>query len=135
MDLLQGLLTALRIWHDYGSDIETADAIFNEVAALENGQLFNKVDAILKKYGIDVVGLLGQTGAVPDLTSITGIQHALNLLNPPEPVTEDGIFSNELIAAIKIFQQSQGLMGKDIDGLPGEQTVKLLAAALAKLNS
>ena len=63
----------------------------------------------------------------PKKDAITTLQHALNMLGASPPLTENGKYNDETIAAIKAFQITFGLAA---DGVPGPKTATAVSVAL-----
>jgi lysozyme len=66
-----------------------------------------------------------------DLSTITGIQQALNQLGCRPALVVDGVAGNKTRAAIESFQHATNL---DVDGCAGEATQRALQQALSELN-
>jgi peptidoglycan hydrolase-like protein with peptidoglycan-binding domain len=66
-----------------------------------------------------------------DLSTITGIQQALNQLGCRPALVVDGVAGNKTRAAIESFQHATNL---DVDGWAGEATQRALQQALSELN-
>lgn len=62
-----------------------------------------------------------------NISSITGIQHALNLLGASPPLVESGIYDSNTMAAVKAFQIAHGLV---VDGTPNKTFRWALCLAL-----
>lgn len=58
MSFFSDVSMALQIWEKDGTLIKKGIAIFQKLEAVDNGQLGEKIDAVLKSEGIDVSAIL-----------------------------------------------------------------------------
>jgi murein L,D-transpeptidase YcbB/YkuD len=132
--LLNNLITAFRLWHQYGGGVEKAITILQQIDACTGRADYHviaEVEKILLQNGIDVSAMLAAIGGAIDLTTLKGMQTALNALGCTPALTATGILDAPTLAAVSAFQKSQGLTG---DSIPGPQTIAAMTAALTAKN-
>ena len=79
--------------------------------------------------GVINTGPTGGTSRRFDLSTVLGVQQALNFLRVASPpLVEDGIRGPKTIAAVKAFQTAHGIVS---DGIVGPQTAAALQRALS----
>jgi hypothetical protein len=132
--LFNNLMTAFKLWQQYGSGVEKAVAILQEIDACTGNadyHVINEIEKILLKNGVDVSAMLASISGAIDLSTIKGIQTALNDLGCIPPLSATGLLDAPTLAAISAFQTTQGLT---VDQLPGPLTIAAMNAALVKQN-
>ena len=128
--LFSNIITAIQLWDKYGGGVEKAVTIFNEIDDCIHGQhVIDKIEKVFLNNGIDIAAMIATASGAVDLTSIKGIQGALNTLGttPALPIT--GALDSATLAAIEAFQTSGGLA---VDGVPGPVTVAAIATKLGQ---
>ncbi len=113
-------------------EAEKAFSIFDQIDAIDGGGLFDKINAVLLANGINVASMVASatgtaSGGFPDLTTIKGIQTALNTLGASPVLNVDGSIGTDTAAAILAFQVKQGL---DRTRCPDVATVAAIKAKL-----
>jgi hypothetical protein len=77
---------ALQIWEKDGALIKKGIAIFDKLEAIDNGELGEKIDAVLKSEGIDIGAILANAASVA--ASPSSSPPAKPVANPEQPVVE-----------------------------------------------
>jgi Putative peptidoglycan binding domain len=128
LSLLQTLISGLELWQQYGGTVEKAITILNEVDnCIPEQHIISKIEQVLLNNGIDVAAIIATAGGAIDLTSIKGIQNALNVLGANPQLTVDGLYGADTTAAITAFQQTNSLTA---NGIPSTETTQAMATQL-----
>ena len=119
MSLFTDIAGAYQLWQQYGPTAEKSVAVI--------GEIIDAIEPVLLKNGIDLsAALASATGAI-DLTSIRGIQSALNKVGAAPQVQLTGVLDSATQTAIGAFQAGANLA---VDYIPGPATIAALNSAL-----
>ena len=130
MNLLQQITTVLRLWTNYGPTLQQGLALFEDLQALDDGKLFDEVEKVFSKHGINIGAIVASAAGKIDLTTIAGIQTALNRAMPNlVPIGVDGIYGIETYTRVAKFQIKFQISGCT-PGLADTNTVNALLASL-----